>query len=86
MQATLIKVCLTTLSFLLVPIASAILGILLIGILTAVLWKVLINIYDKREYEKFCKEAEGQGFDVHNPLYESPTQNFVNPVFDKNRQ
>lgn len=55
----------------------------LIGLITGIVWKILIDLYDKREYEKFCNEAKGEGYDVsENPLYRVPDANFVNPAYN----
>lgn len=65
-----------------VAIGGVIGGVLLVGLLTLIIWKVFTNIYDKKEYERFCQKAVSDGFDVKNPLYMDPNVNFVNPSYN----
>ncbi|KAJ8729627.1 hypothetical protein PYW08_001208 [Mythimna loreyi] len=64
--------------------AGAAIGlVLLIGILTVIIWKILVDLHDKKEYQKFSAEALAQGYDVsQNPLYQDPSINFSNPVYN----
>ncbi|XP_022820748.1 integrin beta-PS-like [Spodoptera litura] len=62
---------------------SAIGLVLLIGILTVIIWKILVDLHDKKEFKKFQDEALAAGYDVsQNPLYQDPSINFSNPVYN----
>ncbi|PZC83274.1 hypothetical protein B5X24_HaOG208038 [Helicoverpa armigera] len=66
-----------------VAVGSAIGLVLLIGILTVIIWKILVDLHDKREFKKFEDEALAAGYDVsQNPLYQDPSINFSNPVYN----
>lgn len=66
-----------------IAVLSAIGLVLLIGILTVIIWKILVDMHDKKEYKKFQDEALAAGYDVSlNPLYQDPSINFSNPVYN----
>ncbi|XP_026487395.2 integrin beta-PS-like [Vanessa tameamea] len=57
--------------------------LILIGLATIIAWKYITDKRDRREYERFVKEATAQLSPCDNPIYEPATTTFHNPAFRK---
>lgn len=68
---------------LLIPLIAGIVGgVLFLGLLALGLWKLAVTIYDRKEFERFQKEAQRAKWNTEdNPLYEKATTTFKNPTY-----
>ncbi|XP_053326698.1 integrin beta-2 [Spea bombifrons] len=58
-------------------------GVIAVGVLCLVLWKLVTEANDRKAYKRFEKEKLKSKWNKDpNPLYQQPTTNVVNPMYD----
>ncbi|XP_063808171.1 integrin beta-7 [Pseudophryne corroboree] len=63
-------------------IFGLVLGIVLLGLLVIVSYRIIVELFDRREYQRFLKERKNEQWnDAQNPLYKSATTTVLNPNF-----
>ncbi|XP_073469668.1 integrin beta-7 [Aquarana catesbeiana] len=63
-------------------ILGLVLGIAFFGLLLIVLYRIIVEMYDRKEYNRFLKaRSTEQWNEAQNPLYQSATTTVMNPNF-----
>lgn len=63
-------------------ILGLVLGIAFFGLLLIVLYRIIVEMYDRKEYNRFLKARSTEQWNkAQNPLYQSATTTVMNPNF-----
>ncbi|XP_068123318.1 integrin beta-7 [Hyperolius riggenbachi] len=63
-------------------IVGLVLGIAFFGLLLIILYRIVVEVYDRKEYNRFVKAQKTEQWnDTQNPLFKSATTTVLNPNF-----